>query len=415
MFVYRALNESDLNSLEKNNSISACISSLDGFMDQIIPHILKGSMPFQRDCWISACKDFMVCVTEYAIPQNGKYNTVNGTKPIVVIDLDEWLDFASNDYVRNYTVFLDKNQEVIPCLRLSDLKEYPLPYYCNNTQSGCRYLNNGRYTVKDLRYYSKKFKDGLNNNIQSIRYGIMDCSMKKIDSPIRAVQELSVYNFPSNTNAGTNVFLAGWVMGKTSVMTKGPAVKATEILFLGSIPRNLIKAVLSHFVQALLSMIEQEYVRDAVLQAIIDKRIIIKENFNESYVEIIHKNQSHYIHFNRKELFLNPLIDFLDEKSPTCVELQYEELIKQKSDMVKKVLKEIMLLLYGQTGALINGEIPEESGIKVREISSQKNRQIGDAEKYDILAIRYRNELFRYKEALQKLEELKKSGIIDIK
>ena len=84
--------------------------------------------------------------------------------------------------------------------------------------------------------------------------------------------------------------------------------------------------------------------------------------------------------------------------------------------MVRKVLKEIMLLLYGQTGALINGKIPEDCGIQVREISAQKddNAPIGGEEKYDILAIRYKNKIYRYQEALETLLELAKDKIVEI-
>lgn len=423
MFAYRALNEHDLSALELYHSIFAQNPSLNEFMSQLIPHISKGSNAGQKDCWISACKDFMACATEYAIPQNGKYNTVRDTKPIVVIDLDAWLHFEADDYVRNYTVFLDEKQQEITGLRLGDLVMYPLPRYPEGKNSGSRYLNNSKkpYNRKDLNKYSEKFITTLRMKLGNIRYGIMDCSMPKINSPIRAVQELSVYNFPTTTNVGKGVHLAGWVPGAGSNMEKGPAVKATEILFLRCIPSKLIKAVLSHFVQALLSMIEQEHVRNAVLQAIIDKRIIIKECFNESYVdesyvEVIHNGQSHYVPLNRKELFLKPLIDFLDADDSARLEAQYEALTKQKSDMVRKVLKEIMLLLYGQTGALINGKIPEDCGIQVREISAQKddNAPIGGEEKYDILAIRYEGNIYRYQEALEKLLELAKHKIVEI-
>ncbi|MDE7122555.1 MAG: hypothetical protein K2O42_10410, partial [Oscillospiraceae bacterium] len=200
MFVYRALNHADLCAFSQSKSIFAQnISNLanTNFMDQIIPHINKGSDSIQSDCWISACKDFHVCVTEYAIPQNGNFNTLDDMlKPVAVIDLDEWLKFDPSDSVRNYTVFLDKNQKVIEDLRLANLARYPLPYDNPNYSKGKsrRCLNGVAYEEKDLREYAEKFKTALQEHMGKIRFGIMDCSMPKINSPVRSVQELSVYN-----------------------------------------------------------------------------------------------------------------------------------------------------------------------------------------------------------------------------
>ncbi|MDE7121007.1 MAG: hypothetical protein K2O42_02475, partial [Oscillospiraceae bacterium] len=209
----------------------------------------------------------------------------------------------------------------------------------------------------------------------------------------------------------TRVFLAGWITGKASNMTKGPAVKATEILFLHCIPSNLIKAILSPFVQALLSMIDTDCIRDAVLKAIIDKRLLINENFSHNYIEIIyHKQKFSYRFLENNRLFLRPLIALLDEKNPESIEIQYQKLIQEKSSIIRTVLKEILLFLYGQTGSAMTGKIPEDTGIQVLEIPDQNTMlcELKNEEKYDILAVRHKNVLYHNRDALKKINELMK-------
>ena len=82
MYIYRALNSEDVNSINDKKGIVARRISVNNILQDIGPHVAKASSSKQKDCWISTCKEFEVCAKEYAIPQGGKYNTAKSRKNI---------------------------------------------------------------------------------------------------------------------------------------------------------------------------------------------------------------------------------------------------------------------------------------------------------------------------------------------
>lgn len=91
-------------------------------LDEIIPHVRSGSSKNHRDCWISAYKDFEICIQEYAVPQAGEFCTANGRKNIAVIEIP--YPDACHAEADNYTLFFDKQHQPI---QDTYLRNFPRP------------------------------------------------------------------------------------------------------------------------------------------------------------------------------------------------------------------------------------------------------------------------------------------------
>lgn len=89
MYYFRALNNKDMINCLKKAPISAVapVAATDkmSMVSKISQHIKDGSKSRFAGCWISACKDFSICASEFAIPQSGKFNTATKRKCIAVI------------------------------------------------------------------------------------------------------------------------------------------------------------------------------------------------------------------------------------------------------------------------------------------------------------------------------------------
>jgi len=93
MYMYRAINTNDFNKLKNENQIvaSALYEKPENkflfstSLDTLVGHINGQTLAKNKSFWISSSKILDLVVTEYAIPQNGKYNLFHGRKPVAVI------------------------------------------------------------------------------------------------------------------------------------------------------------------------------------------------------------------------------------------------------------------------------------------------------------------------------------------
>jgi hypothetical protein len=86
LYYYRALSDHDLTNYMQGNPLLA-VNQDKGktCVNKISRHIKDGSNSKYSECWISACKQFKICATEFSIPQLGNYNTTTKRKQIAVI------------------------------------------------------------------------------------------------------------------------------------------------------------------------------------------------------------------------------------------------------------------------------------------------------------------------------------------
>jgi len=99
MYTFRAINERDYWNLKTKKCILCSASNkkigttereqlifLRSALDTLIGHINGKTLANNESFWISSSKSLKFVAGEYAIPQNGNYNTFNGRKPIMIID-----------------------------------------------------------------------------------------------------------------------------------------------------------------------------------------------------------------------------------------------------------------------------------------------------------------------------------------
>ncbi len=380
MYVFRALNDTDYENYKNGKGIWAkecpTASSIfaGGMIDQVIDHIRKGSNSNYTHCWISACKDFSLCATEYAIPQNGSYNTSSGRKHIAVIDLKNWLE----NEPRNLTVFLDKEQKSIKGLNISRDYLVPEAEKIGNCARSIK-INNTPYTwdKKMLRQQVLQFKSAISENIENIEYGILDCSFpRKLKGGIPSLAELSLYEMGEKNKTKTVQYEI--LKGRPTAIVNGIAQTSSEILFFRQIPKNMIKCVLSPLEQDLLFLVNKDQ-RSLLLKNIQDNPI---HYYNASYINI-------------------PLINQL--KGNGNLEDEYKQLIDERKSTEIKILEN---LGYKVDFA---AAIPEECGINVVDLDQKRGLAINNKASYDLLAVKYGGKLYIGKDA--KIDNLKMLNI----
>lgn len=113
MYLYRALNEYDLESIKSDGNIY-CNLTRRNANNQITSEIEKGNLGLSLDRiighvsgknlkssgWISTSGDFNFVAGEYTIPQNGRYNLDSFRKEIALISVDEHQEITGNIYNR---------------------------------------------------------------------------------------------------------------------------------------------------------------------------------------------------------------------------------------------------------------------------------------------------------------------------
>lgn len=383
-YVYRALNEYDNENIENMGCLKAAepldnnnISKSDEFMGKVVNHIRRGSDAENSACWISACKDFNVCATEYAIPQNGAYNTAKRRKNIAVIDISSWIfsDEETNRYkeigdkkeVRNYTVFVDKNKKKIPDLCIND---YAFPDDIKVGRCNRSIEHQGKregWNKKKLEEQVLRFKGALESS-NDIAYGILDCSqIRTRDNATKTIQELPYFDMAENNKAESKKQY-GIIKGKATAVDSGIAITAGEVLFLNEIPGDMIKCVLRPWQQDLLYMVD-----DADKKEVLEWMI----NINNEYTGC--------------------LISKLKKEDNDNIERQYQDLVDRRKEKLLEILKEKF------KGISINKKLSEyripEEAINVKELTQETI--ISRKELYDLLAVRYNDKLYKYEDVVK--------------
>ncbi|MCK9313918.1 MAG: hypothetical protein M0P20_07720 [Methanocorpusculum sp.] len=104
-YYYRALNKEDIKNLQDKKPLVSVkqVNNIEECKRQVTSHIMYGSRKNSKKdyCWISACKEYGVCASEFSIPQTGNYNTAGKRKPIAVI--------KSRSNNENYTLISGKD------------------------------------------------------------------------------------------------------------------------------------------------------------------------------------------------------------------------------------------------------------------------------------------------------------------
>jgi hypothetical protein len=103
-FVYRALNEFNIDTIKESNGIKVDNNLLaktlrEGFM-QINSHLQNGS--YKKSCWISCSKDFAFDVEEYSLPQNGSNSPRSSIAVIQNHDTTSMVDHSNIDLFKKY-------------------------------------------------------------------------------------------------------------------------------------------------------------------------------------------------------------------------------------------------------------------------------------------------------------------------
>lgn len=379
MYLYRALNEYDVDSLEQGKGLSAQSGKTAGFMNKIVQHIRSGSKQNAEDCWISTCKDFDTCVCEYSLPQNGNYNTSRTRKSIAVIDLSKWNEVDRKE--DNYTVFLDANQDKIAGLCMNDLPK-PVNIKCGN----CTRQINGKPLNRNLlSKYAETYRDDLKNSQNLIEYGAFDCSMSNDHCGTPSIQELGYYELCADNDSERYQYEI--IPEKASSIDCGIAKKATEVLFLSKIPQDMIKIVLSMLDIDVLYAITNESERNIVLDEMINKKTKIYLNLNDSKIEVTRNNKFTSIDIKGYESLMgsNCLIDLLDVSND--IEEKYDELCNIKFDIIKQILRAL---------SIMDRSIPEKDGIFVVDTSKQTGiRKIEKTIYYDMMVVKINGKLLR--------------------
>ena len=349
------------------------------------------------DCWISTCKSIRPCLTEFALPQVGTYNTAIGRKDIAVIDVSYWNNnvkdsnecytiFKSNDVTliefEYYIIYLGEKPKDIPvdCFRLQQMQSI-------------RNLINSHYITEALFDCSFTSRSGRDMN----RWDIMKFS-------------------------GSNGKFKLFDRGLTGI-NNGTCANAQEVLCFNKIPQSTIKAILTPVQQDIIYMAKNTQLQNIIIDGLIHKSISIEWADNNIGVKVGDK-----IAYIAGKSWMYPGLIYEELDKIGDIEIKYKEYIEEKKNTVKKALL-FILSHYNQS---INDDFSllEEDALKVYDFDSSNRygpiRIEKAAQLYDIVAIKYQNELYtilstKHNDKLigtlnQKnplLMELKKSGMLE--
>ncbi|MEG1760757.1 MAG: hypothetical protein RR251_02530 [Hydrogenoanaerobacterium sp.] len=206
MYYFRALSTIDMDNYEKKLPISAAEpvlpTSKEDMLCRISQHIKDGSNYKFAGCWISACKDFSICASEFSIPQSGKFNTATKRKNIAVLN-------STNQYNDNFT-------------------------YCKGIKNG---KNLTLDTSGSFDYWNSEWK-----TLNYINEFVFDLSFPyKHNSKV----DLQKYSYGDWVKAGFIKTKDGNANKGVPGIPSGNVIAANEILILNNIPYANIAKVLS--------------------------------------------------------------------------------------------------------------------------------------------------------------------------
>lgn len=83
----------------KNEVFSGGIGDIGLILDRIIGHVNGKNL--KNSCWVSTSSDLLLTISEFAIPQSGKYNIDPERKNVIVIDIDDSNEILPSTYSRD--------------------------------------------------------------------------------------------------------------------------------------------------------------------------------------------------------------------------------------------------------------------------------------------------------------------------
>lgn len=392
MYIYRALSGEDVDSINAKKGIIARRTSEYNILQEIGPHIAKASSIEQKDCWISACKMFEVCVREYAIPQGGKYNTANSRKDVAVIDVSFWKKV--NAISDCYSVFKSGNNTIVD---FSNIRELSNVYGRTIWEKRYNQIKRIRKVIEDV--YCGKIDSAL-----------FDCSfVRKKNAELDKLDLMSFSKERKNVN-GAYTCYGLFDFGITAVQN-GVAYAAKEVLCLNYIPMNVIKIVLTPIQQDIIYMLESE-IKLAIIDELVNGNLEILWNEKKKQVEVDINSVKACI---KGEAWMYPrmIYEFLDG-SEENIEEEYVNYLDKKEDLLKQVIN--FINRNSCHGIQKIGHIPERDGLKVFDFDSDKyhKHEISKRTWYDVVAVKWNGKLYRVHDSNWTIGNIQKNnGLIN--
>ena len=254
-------------------------------VNKISRHIKDGSNSKYSECWISACKKFEICATEFSIPQLGKYNTATNRKQIAVI--------YGKQTKGNFT-YLEGTNDMNIVLKADTGRSFQ----CWDKVWG--QLCSVDQLILDLSYpYTHK-----KTNFEEYSFGdwIKNDFIKKLDG--KSYQ--GVPGIPS-----------------------GNVKAASEVLILNEIPISSIKKILSFLETDILYALDNDTFESTLDDIICSKTIISIQN--------------NHININGNIIILTPneqqLVDKLYVHNNSMIDLAYDAYINRGSNNIIDILQ----------------------------------------------------------------------------
>lgn len=390
-YLYRAINENDLESYNKKSDISAVKKIQKKYMKSVGKHIANGSKVGKQDCWISTSKSFRCCAEEFSIPQMGNYNTAVNEKEIIVIDPMWWRktekEYCSNG---NLTVFIDKDHQIL--IDLGDIIKYPLPILRTNEKGNRKYneINGVKITSEKNEEQMKVFVNAVMKDTET---GILDLTYptKADRGRLTSINQFSLLDYHSY-KYGKSEKLIDDFQGYPIV--SGQVKDKQEVLILNYVPYDSIVKKLSKIEKEVLyCLCEVEF------NELLDKmtkhqvEIVLTSNgvqiTNDKVINNVNLTNDQY------RIISSFLVDIAIEnckKNNSNLDVEFRQLKDQKIDILNCIVKGICTSYKVET-------IIEEA-IEVRNVSSSVKQEIEKKEFYDMLAIQYNDtmKIHYYKE-----------------
>lgn len=393
MFIYRALNiqnMSDYNNPQKNGIDAAVhVQSANIALDSIIPHIKSGSSQKQRDCWISTCKDIVICIREYAIPQAGKFCTANFRKNIAVIEIPHPNVTPSLSIKDNFTIFFDNQYNPVPN---TFLHRFQRPNTVFKTKRA-----KFNFVDDQIQLFT--------NALSQASFGVFDCSMpspnhnKKNISDIQVIQDKSLiqwgYRYIRTVPPTMDYFHHGVLWGVVNGYTTSITKNSMEVLCWNSIPKCYIKTLLTPLMQDIIYFAEVAGLGQQILDDFVNGNLSVSlSNINNSITVTYHGNVTN-IQIKNPNLFgENPLYQLLSSNftASTNIEQVYNKLIQQKTSVIASILG----VIYPQQ-SFTKHSIPEanrDAVIIFDADAATDSLKLNKKQKYDLVAVKFNGNLY---------------------
>lgn len=371
MYIFRALNEEDEKNIKNGDGILARKQSKTDVHKFIGTHVKNASKEDYEDCWISTCKLFDICATEYAIPQGGGYNTAKYRKNIAVIDVGYWKNIKATKEC--YTIFHTKNEGIV------DFSE-PLNIQINDKKPAWSV----RYTeIQEIRKILEQAGE--------IDKALFDCSFpRKKNAPIDKLDLMSFSKERKNRWEEYTCF--GFFDFGVTAVQNGVAQEATEVLCLNNIPKEAIKAVLTPVEQDIIFMFDEKD-REVILDAIVSRKINIVWDNKKSAIDVCIKGKR--ILIAGENWFYPGSVYQQLRVEDSNIEERYDTLLNIKEKILSNAVAFIVDNYKGVNNE-VKSAIPERIGLRVLDFDAKEydNYKLEKRQLYDVVVIKWKNELF---------------------